>query len=315
MEFGCGLLLTNVRKRFSEDKASKLLFHERPMNSKGKDVLNEVSLQITLIRSTVAFCLMATGGQPFKVGITAASILIRKIKLSPPILLAHANSRERNGQISKSAYSLQIVHGTDRIFGGKLREAFFGQPSVRPVVGLVNNRAYNGARERNPFNFQYFSLMEIGIYLTGHLLGSKLVKLEFAANRYVATYAGMFGGTNKINRGKGTTSTDSITPEDSAVCIRLDCGSRRKRSRECVSAINRSIELEIRRGTGALDHRRPLCRVREHGRNQPESQHRSRFQQLINMTDIGRLSCSDGAYRQISRGVFTSILYPIGRVC
>jgi hypothetical protein len=74
-----------------------------------------------------------------------------------------------------------------------------------------------------------------------------------------------------------------------------------------VSGINRSIELEILRGTGALDHRRRLCRVREQGQNQPKSQHRSRFhfQQLMNMTDIDRLSCSDGACRQMFRGVLS----------
>jgi hypothetical protein len=45
---------------------------------------------------------------------------------------------------------------------------------VRLIVGLVDNRAYNGDRERNPFNF-----------------------------RYAAAYAGLFGGTNKINRDEG----------------------------------------------------------------------------------------------------------------
>jgi hypothetical protein len=56
------------------------------------------------------------------------------------------------------------------------------QLSVKLVVTLVDNKAYNGAQERNPFNFQHFSFMEIGIYLTGQLHGLKLLKLEFAAN-------------------------------------------------------------------------------------------------------------------------------------
>jgi hypothetical protein len=64
-----------------------IFFQERYM-------LNEVNAQIKLIRSNDAFCLMATGGQQFKVDVTAASLLIRKIKLSPSIFLAHAKTLE-----------------------------------------------------------------------------------------------------------------------------------------------------------------------------------------------------------------------------
>ena len=87
---------------------------------------------------------------------------------------------------------------------------FSGQLPIRLIVGLVDNRAYNGDRERNPFNFRHFSLTEIGIYLDGQLYGLKPLKLDFAAGRYVAAYAGLFGGTNKINRdeGNGLSRTD-----------------------------------------------------------------------------------------------------------
>jgi hypothetical protein len=77
---------------------------------------------------------------------------------------------------------------------------FSGQLPVRLIVGLVDNKAHNGDRERNPFNFQHFSLKETRIYLDGQLHGLKPLKLDFATNRYVAAYADLFGGTNKINR-------------------------------------------------------------------------------------------------------------------
>jgi hypothetical protein len=93
-----------------------------------------------------------------------------------------------------------------------------------------------------------FSLMEIGIYLTGQLHRLKLLKLEFAANRYDAADAGLFGGTNKINREKETTSTGQIMLANMRCMPRLDSRSGGKRSCEYVSGIKRSIELEIRRG-------------------------------------------------------------------
>jgi hypothetical protein len=178
-----------------------IFFQERYM-------LNEVNAKIKLIRSNDAFCLMATGGQQFKVVVTAASLLIRIIKLSTSVFLAHAKTLE-NGTakypiwrvICKSftvpAGYLDVSH--EKLFSGQLPVRLI----VGLIVGLVDNRAYNGDRERNPFNFQHFSLTEIGIYLDGQLHGLKPLKLDFAANRYVAAYAGLFGGTNKINRDEG----------------------------------------------------------------------------------------------------------------
>jgi hypothetical protein len=63
-----------------------IIFQERYM-------LNEVNAKkIKLIRSNDAFCLMATGGQQFKIVVTAASLLIRKIKSSPSVFLAHVKT-------------------------------------------------------------------------------------------------------------------------------------------------------------------------------------------------------------------------------
>jgi hypothetical protein len=59
-----------------------------------KYMLNEVNAKIKVIRSNVAFCLMATGGQQFKVVVAAASLLISEINLSPSVFLAHAKTVE-----------------------------------------------------------------------------------------------------------------------------------------------------------------------------------------------------------------------------
>ena len=167
-------------------------------------MLNEVNAKIKLIRSNDAFCLMATGAQQFKVAVTTASLLIRKIKVSPSVFLAHARTLESG----TAKYPIRrVICKSFTVPAGYLdvshEKLFSGQLPVRLIVGLVDNRAYNGDRERNPFNFQHFSLTEIAIYLDGQLHGLKPLKLDFDAGRYIAAYAGLFGGTNKINRDEG----------------------------------------------------------------------------------------------------------------
>ena len=45
---------------------------------------------------------------------------------------------------------------------------FSGQQPTRVVVGLVDNRAFNGHLENKPFNFKHYNLSEISLYLDGH---------------------------------------------------------------------------------------------------------------------------------------------------
>jgi hypothetical protein len=73
---------------------------------------------------------------------------------------------------------------------------------VRLIVGLVDNRAYNGDRERNPFYFQHFSLTEIGIYLDGQLYGLKPLKPDCRRPIHRRVLE-LVRGTNKINRDEG----------------------------------------------------------------------------------------------------------------
>jgi hypothetical protein len=57
-------------------------------------MLNEVDANIKLTRSQDAFCLMTTGVQQFKVVVTEASLLVRKVKISPSVYLALAKTLE-----------------------------------------------------------------------------------------------------------------------------------------------------------------------------------------------------------------------------
>jgi hypothetical protein len=117
---------------------SDTFFQERYM-------LNEVNVRIKLIRSNDAFCLMSTGATQFKVIVTFASLLIRKVKISPPVYLAHAKTLETG----TAKYPIRrVICKTFTIPAGYLDASnvklFFGQLPIRLIVGLVDNRAYNG---------------------------------------------------------------------------------------------------------------------------------------------------------------------------
>jgi hypothetical protein len=122
---------------------SDVFFQDRHM-------LNEVTTRIKLVRNNDAFCLMASRVQQFKIVVTAASLLIRKVKISPSVFLAHAKTLE-NG---KAKYPIRrVICKSFTIPAGYLdvshEKLFSGQLPVRLIVGLADNRAFNGDRKRN----------------------------------------------------------------------------------------------------------------------------------------------------------------------
>jgi hypothetical protein len=131
-------------------------------------MLNEVNAW-KLIKSDDAFCLMATGGQQFgdqqfKTVIIAAFLLIRQVKRSSSIFLAHTKTLESGtAKYPLSTRNLQIVHGTGRILGRGSQEFFSGQLPVRLATGRTcRPKNYNGDQERNPFNVQHFHTRKSG---------------------------------------------------------------------------------------------------------------------------------------------------------
>jgi hypothetical protein len=167
-------------------------------------LLNEVNMKIKLSRSRDAFCMMAEGDQAFKVKITAAAMIVRKVKVSPSVYLAHAQTL----QTGMAKYPIRrVICKAYTIPAGYLdasqEKLFSGQLPSRLVIGCVDNRAFNGDLARNPFNFQHFSMSELAVYLDGQQHGIKPLTQDFAHNQYVTAFMSLFNGIGKENRDEG----------------------------------------------------------------------------------------------------------------
>ena len=166
-------------------------------------MLNEVNVKIKLVRSKDAFCVMSEAD--CRVVITKATMFVRKVKLSPSVFLAHAKALE-NGTAKYPirrviCKTFTVPNGFRDISHEKL---FSGQLPTRVVAGLVTNQAFNGHRERNPFNFRHFNVSEISLYLDGQQQdGIKPMELNYADSHYIRAYNTLFSGTGKICRDEG----------------------------------------------------------------------------------------------------------------
>ena len=77
--------------------------------------------------------------------------------------------------------------------GGLPEKLVSGQLPTRLVVGIVDNAAFNGRRDRNPFNFHHYNLTEIALYLDGHQQHTlKPIQPDFEAGLFVRAYNTLF---------------------------------------------------------------------------------------------------------------------------
>jgi len=102
----------------------------------------------------------------------------------------------------------RVVCKTFTIPGGNMNftqeKLFSGQLPTRLVLGCVDNDAFNGVHDKNPFNFKHYDLRQLKLYIDGqqqhHI---KPLELNFERNRFIAGYMSLFSGTGKLYKDEG----------------------------------------------------------------------------------------------------------------
>ncbi|XP_035221034.1 uncharacterized protein F54H12.2-like, partial [Stegodyphus dumicola] len=136
------------------------MFHQEKL------LLNMVDMKIKLIRSKPEFCLLGAG--EYKVLLENASLFVRKVRVSPGVVLGHAKALEKStakypiNRVLCKAYSIPTGNMSfvqDNIF--------VGQMPNRIVVACIDNDAFNGSYKKSPFEFKHYNINFIGVYVDG----------------------------------------------------------------------------------------------------------------------------------------------------
>jgi hypothetical protein len=176
---------------------SDLFFQDRYL-------LNDIGMSIRLVRSKHAFCLMGAADATFKVKILECKLQVRKVHLSPSVFLAHAKALE----VGNAKYPIRrVVCKSFTVPQGNLsvsqESLFSGQLPTRIVIGCVDNDAFNGAYNKNPFNFKHMNATQVKLYLDGQQQTMKPVSLNYTNNSSIEGFHSLFSGTGKLQKDEG----------------------------------------------------------------------------------------------------------------
>lgn len=172
-----------------------------------KFLVNGVEMCVKLVRSRETFNLMASASDiKVKVVISDATLMIRKVKLNPSVLLAHQKVlATTTAKYPITRAEVKVLTIPSDVQGKTLDNVFLGQIPKRCIIGFVNNTAFNGNYTKNPYDFDNFDISSFSLYIDGMQIPSKPLEPEFSNDIYTTMYHTLFSGTGLhfLNDGNG----------------------------------------------------------------------------------------------------------------
>ena len=171
------------------------------MFQQDKLLLNKVDISVTLSRSANEFCLLSSTKKEYKVVFKEAVLLVKRVTASDHTTSAIEKTLEK-GRVKYIVDNIRCKDITippgnrslveERLFNGKIPN--------RIIVVFVDNDAFHGSYNTNPFNFKHMNISEIGLSINGQPIPySEPLKLQFGDDgygEYIRAYHALFTGTD-----------------------------------------------------------------------------------------------------------------------
>lgn len=156
-----------------------------------------VNVRIRLSRSKTAFCLM-TDDPTLQMSIYQAVLTVRKVKVNPKIMLAHAAVIDKTTikypirRIETKSFTLNAG-----LYSKTLDNVSMGPLPKRIVFAFVESKAFNGDLKLNCFNFQHFNLSKVSVTIDGEEAPYSPLEMNFDDKLYQKAYYSLFSGLDR----------------------------------------------------------------------------------------------------------------------
>ncbi|XP_078485345.1 uncharacterized protein F54H12.2-like [Ciona intestinalis] len=172
-------------------------------------LINNVDVKLKLTRSRDAFATIGVAG--FKIKILAAVLHVRKVKISPSVQLGHITALSKDlclyPILRAELKTLTIPRFNQSISHDNL---FLGQLPRRVILGFVDNDAFNGRIDKNPFHFKTYGLSSLSLHSNGKQVPAKELTPNYGVGTYIRSYMSLFTGLNTFY----TNASNGISREE-----------------------------------------------------------------------------------------------------
>jgi hypothetical protein len=152
-----------------------------------------LNLDIVLKRTTNPdfFFTTSEAGSDFRFQISSIIFHVRKVKLLTSVAASIEKIMHEHGtNIEYPLRDTRVMSKTYAGYGNVLIEdnLFHGLIPNRVIIGIVDNDAFNGVKNKNPFTFKHKKITEIGLSVNGVATPYNSVTMDFEDKNYVKIY-------------------------------------------------------------------------------------------------------------------------------
>ncbi|XP_060114518.1 uncharacterized protein F54H12.2-like [Heteronotia binoei] len=164
-----------------------------------KLLLNGMDVKIKLTRSKDAFCLLVDElNRGCKLNILSASLFVKKVRVAPGVRLGHAEALfTDNAKYPVDSAGIKEFSISAGSCVSNQENLFWGQLPKLLVIGLVDNKSFSGAHNKNPFNFKHHDINFFALYLDGEQVPKKPLQPDFEGGNFMREYMHLVQATGK----------------------------------------------------------------------------------------------------------------------
>lgn len=186
------------------------------MLNQSRLLLNNVDLKVVFNLEKSDFYMMTKENDTSSsIKILEAQMYINHVTINPKILIAHHQTLLRRNAIYPykriELKSFTLFPGNHSL---NLDNIVMGQLPNMIIFAMVSSKAYNGARDKNPFKFHHFNLQRFNLSVNGTQIPSQPLEFDYHDKKegYLSTrgYNTLFNGTGIHYYDKGHQITKNL---------------------------------------------------------------------------------------------------------
>lgn len=201
--------------RFEKTKESKTLelygrIHADVFNMQ-KWLISGVNMKINFDLEKKEFYLMNVKEETkSELKIIEASVLVRYLQISPTMLLAHHKMlQNQNIPYNFKRTVMKNFLIPSNVNGHNIENVFSGQLPTNLLIVFVENDAFFGKTNKNPFNFKHFNLSHLQLNVNGNNVPSQPLTMNSDSNLIAKAYHDLHLGLNYANKDFGIMFTET----------------------------------------------------------------------------------------------------------
>ena len=177
-------------------------------------LISQTDLRIKFTPSKAAFALQATGAtKDFKIHFEEVVLYVHRAEMNPSVINGHMMGMKKRNAMYPIQHTELITFTIPKGQKSYTKDRLF--PDQAPkllMISMVENEAFNGKIEKNPFFFHHFDLSKIALYREGRSIPGQPLTPDFTTDNILRSYMQTMRAFNYSN----TDDTNGLTPHEFA---------------------------------------------------------------------------------------------------